>query len=99
METLIGILIVLVLFYIWLILPHQLEARRHKKVLSMVRPGDEVVTQGGLVGKITSLEERVVHLEVAPGVVIRVHRDFLYRIVAPPPETDQETDTPRPASG
>ncbi|MBI3287100.1 MAG: preprotein translocase subunit YajC [Chloroflexi bacterium] len=86
MQTLITLVIALVLFYIWLILPQQLEARRHRKVLQMAKVGDRVITQGGLVGRIIELEERVVHLEIAPGVVVLVHRDFLYRLVAPEPE-------------
>lgn len=83
MQTLILILITLVLFYLFIILPQQLEARRHRKVLQKAGVGTEVVTQGGLVGKITAVEGMVVHLEIAPGVVVRVHRDFLYRLVAP----------------
>lgn len=93
METLILILITLVLFYIFIILPQQLETRRHKKLLHMVREGDQVVTQGGLVGKVTALEERVVHLEIAPGVVVRVHRDFLYRLVVVEPGAEREKGT------
>lgn len=94
MQTLILILITLILIYLFLILPQQFEAGRHKKVLRMAGVGDRVVTSGGLVGRITAVEEKVIHLEIAPGVVVTVHRDFIYRLVAPEPEaTGQESST------
>lgn len=53
------------------------QRRRQRKVAQVqasLQVGDEVMTSAGLLGRITRLEERVVHLEIAPGVVARLDR-------------------------
>ena len=62
------------LMYFLLIRPQQKRAKDHKKVLSELKQGDEVVTNGGIVGKITSVDETFVDLEIASGVTVKVQR-------------------------
>jgi len=62
------------LMYFLLIRPQQKRAKDHKKVLSELKKGDEVVTNGGVVGKIISVDESFVSLEVASGVVLKVQK-------------------------
>ncbi len=63
-----------VLMYFLLIRPQQKRAKDHKKVLSELKKGDEVVTNGGIVGKITSVDESFADLEVAAGVTVKVQK-------------------------
>ena len=63
-----------VLMYFLLIIPQQKRAKDHKKVLSELKKGDEVVTNGGIVGKITSVDESFADLEVAAGVTVKVQK-------------------------
>jgi preprotein translocase subunit YajC len=62
------------LMYFLLIRPQQKRAKDHKKVLSELKKGDEVVTNGGIVGKINSVDETFVDLEIASGVTVKVQK-------------------------
>jgi len=75
MDQQIFILIAMfALMYFLLIRPQQKRAKDHEKVLRELKKGDEVVTNGGVVGKITSVDESFVSLEVASGVVLKVQK-------------------------
>ena len=63
-----GLIAVLfVIFYFLLIRPQQKEAKRHRALLSELKKGDEVLTSGGLIGRIHSLDEKEVVLDVGVG--------------------------------
>ena len=63
-----------VLLYFLLIRPQQNRAKDHKKLLKALKKGDEVVTNGGIVGVVNSVEESFVALEIAEGVVVKVQK-------------------------
>ena len=63
-----------VLMYFLLIRPQQKRAKDHKNLLKTLKKGDEVVTNGGVVGKITSVHESFAELEIAEGVVVKVQK-------------------------
>ncbi len=62
------------LMYFLLIRPQQKRAKDHKKVLSELKKGDEVVTNGGIIGKVTSVDETFIDLEIASGVTVKVQK-------------------------
>jgi preprotein translocase subunit YajC len=75
-------------FYLFMIRPQKRKARQHEDLVSALVPGDEVVTIGGIVGYIKSIEEDAVNLEIADGCVVRVLRQAIGRKVeAPSPGT------------
>ncbi len=59
-------------FYFLMIRPQQKQAREHKKLISELKKGDEVVTQGGLIGTVHQVEDRTVILDVGAGTKVRV---------------------------
>ena len=63
-----------VLLYFLLIRPQQKRAKDHKKLLSELKKGDEIVTNGGVVGKINFVDESFAALEIAEGVVVKVQK-------------------------
>ena len=63
-----------VLLYFLLIRPQQKRAKDHKKLLKTLKKGDEIVTNGGVVGKINSVDESFATLEIAEGVVVKVQK-------------------------
>ena len=63
-----------VLMYFLLIRPQQKRAKDHKNLLKELKKGDEVVTNGGVVGKINSVDESFATLEIAEGVVVKVQK-------------------------
>ena len=74
---LIGILpmiLIFVVFYFLLIRPQQKRAKEHKAMVAELSKGDEVVTNGGTLGKITDVDENFVTVEIAEGVNVKVQR-------------------------
>jgi len=73
-TTVIPLVFLFVIFYFLLIRPQTKKASEHQKLLTNLKRNDEVVTNGGLLGRIVELSERVVTLEIAPNVRVRVER-------------------------
>ena len=63
-----------VLMYFLLIRPQQKRAKDHKNLLKTLKKGDEVVTNGGVVGIVNSVDESFAELEIAKGVVVKVQK-------------------------
>ena len=63
-----------VLMYFLLIRPQQKRAKEHKKLLKELKKGDEVVTNGGVIGKVTSVDESFATLEISDGVIVKVQK-------------------------
>ncbi len=63
-----------VIFYFLLFRPQQKRAKEHQNLLSKLATGDEVVTTGGLLGKVIEVGESFVTLEIADGVRIKVQK-------------------------
>jgi len=68
------LILVFIIFYILLIRPQQKKAKEHQRMLGQLKKNDDVMTSGGIYGKVVTLADTVVTLEVAPNVRIRVHR-------------------------
>lgn len=73
----IPLLLIFVVFYFLLIRPQMKRAKEHKKMTEALAKNDEVVTTGGLLGKIARIDESFVTLEVAEGVEIKVQRSAI----------------------
>ncbi len=68
------IVLVFVIFYFLLIAPARKKQKRHQQMLSELKPGDRVVTQGGIRGTVSSVSDDVVQLKIADQVKIDVDR-------------------------
>ncbi len=67
-------LIFLALMWFLLVRPQKERVRRQQQLVASLEVGDEVVTAGGIVGRIVSLDDDEAHIEVSPGVVMRFLR-------------------------
>jgi preprotein translocase subunit YajC len=65
---------IFVVFYFLLIRPQQKRAKEAKMMLEALQKGDEVITAGGIVGKISKLAEQYATIEIAPNTEITVQR-------------------------
>ena len=65
---------IFILFWFLLIRPQQKKAKLHNQMISELQKGDEVVTSGGILGKISKVADQLVHLEIADNVVITVQK-------------------------
>ncbi len=62
------------IFYFLLIRPQQKKAKEHQNMVKALGVGDEVVTSGGILGKIVEVGDQFITLEIAPNVQIKVQR-------------------------
>ncbi|MEG3176091.1 preprotein translocase subunit YajC [Sphingomonas sp. RB3P16] len=66
------LLLVFVVFYFLILRPQQKRAREQAATIGAVKKGDSVVTAGGVVGKVTKVEDAFVEVEIAPSIKIKV---------------------------
>ena len=64
----------LVLFYFFLIRPQSKRAKEQKSMVAALSKGDEVLTQGGILGKITKVSDSFISVEISNNVVINVQK-------------------------
>lgn len=68
------LILIFVVFYFLLIRPQSKRAKEHRKMVAELKAGDEVVTSGGVLGRITEAGEQFLKVEVADGVELKVQR-------------------------
>ncbi len=66
-----------VIFYFLMIRPQQKRVKEHKAKLDAVKKGDEVITGGGLHGKVVKVDDEAVEIEIAPGVKVKAVKSML----------------------
>jgi preprotein translocase subunit YajC len=71
---LLPIVLMFVLLYFLMIRPQMKRAKEHKQMVEALQKGDEVITAGGVVGRISRMGEAYVSLEIAPNTEISVQR-------------------------
>lgn len=82
-NTIAPLILIFVVFYFLLIRPQQRRAKEHREMLASVRRGDQVVTGGGFLGKVTKvLNENEIEIELAEGVRVRALKGTLQNIVS-----------------
>ena len=83
MQAFVFLIPMLALFYALLIRPQRRQVAAHQALVAALGEGDDVVTVGGILGTIRSIEDGIIGLEVAPGTTIRVARNAISRKVSP----------------
>jgi preprotein translocase subunit YajC len=72
---------IFVVFYFLLIRPQQKRAKETKAMLEALQKGDEVVTAGGVVGRVTKLTDQYASIEVAPNTEMTVQRQAIAQLL------------------
>jgi preprotein translocase subunit YajC len=83
-DQIMGLLpfvVIFILFYFMLIRPQMKRAKDQKKMIETLQKGDEVITAGGLLGKITKVNEQYVSLEIADNVTIQVQKQTIQTLL------------------
>jgi len=73
-QGIIMMLAMFAIFYFLLIRPQQKKAKEHQRMIEALKKGDEVVTNGGLIGKVTAVSGKTMTIEVSEKVRVRVVR-------------------------
>jgi len=71
------IILIFVVFYFLLIRPQQKKAKDHRTLLSNLKEGDQVMTSGGIYGRITGIRDDKVTLEISDKVRVKVNRGHI----------------------
>ena len=74
-------ILIFVVFYFLLIRPQQKKAKEHRAMLTALQKGDEVVTAGGVVGRVSKLSDQYATIEVAPSVEMNVQRSAIQQLL------------------
>ena len=77
------LLVIFGIMYFLLIRPQQKKLKEHQAMLSALRRGDQVITQGGIMGKVTKVKDdsNEVEVEIATGVNVRVIKSTIATVV------------------
>ena len=80
-SSILMLVVFFAIFWFLLIRPQQKKNKVLRKMLSELSKGDEVVTNGGVIGKIAKIDDTFVDLEVAENVIIKVQRNAVANIL------------------
>ncbi len=75
------LIVIVAVFYFMLIRPQTKRAKEHRQLVAQLSKGDEVVTNGGLLGRITAVTESFVTLELADGVQVKLQRQSVTNVM------------------
>lgn len=77
------LILIFVIMYFLLIRPQQKKVKEHQGMVAALRRGDQVVTQGGMIGKVTKVKDAgEVELEIASGVKVRVVQSTIAQVLS-----------------
>lgn len=83
LTSFIPLILIFAIMYFLLIRPQQKKLKDHKKMVEALRRGDQVVTQGGLIGKVVKVKDGdEIEVEIAEGVKVRVVRATIAQVIS-----------------
>ena len=74
-------LLILVIFYVLMIRPQQKRVKEHQASIAAIKKGDEVITGGGIRGKVTKVTDDEAEVEIAQGIRVRVVKGTLSQVL------------------
>jgi preprotein translocase subunit YajC len=82
-ASFVPLILIFGIMYFLLIRPQQKKLKEHKAMVAALRRGDEVLTQGGIIGKVTKVnDDGVLEVEIAPTVKVRVPRHTVQQVMS-----------------
>ncbi|MGC9369888.1 MAG: preprotein translocase subunit YajC [Paracoccaceae bacterium] len=82
-TSFVPLILIFAIMYFLLIRPQQKKMKEHKAMVDALRRGDQVVTQGGIIGKVSKVKEGdEVEVEIAEGVKVRVVRATISQVLS-----------------
>ena len=79
---LVPLILIFAIMYFLLIRPQQKKAKEHRAMVKALRRGDQVVTQGGVIGKVVKVkDENELEVEIADGVKVRVVQSTIVQVL------------------
>ena len=81
LGSMLPLILMFVVLYFVMIRPQMKRQKEHKAMIDALAKGDEVVTGGGMVGRVSKMGESYLHVEVANGVEIQVQRGAIVQVL------------------
>ena len=81
LMSLLPLVLMFVVLYFIMIRPQMKRQKEHKAMIESLAKGDEVITSGGMIGRIAKLGESYMHIEVAGGVEVQVQRSAVVQVL------------------
>ncbi|MFN0115931.1 MAG: preprotein translocase subunit YajC [Paracoccaceae bacterium] len=83
MAQFVPLILIFVIMYFLLLRPQQRKMKEHKAMIEALRRGDQVVTSGGIIGKVTNVkQDGEVEVEIATGVKVRVVKSTISQVLS-----------------
>jgi preprotein translocase subunit YajC len=79
--SLLPLVLMFVVLYFIMIRPQMKRQKEHKAMVEALSKGDEIVTAGGMLGKVSKMGETYIHIEVANGVELQVQRSAVVQVL------------------
>lgn len=101
LSTLLPILLIGVVFYLLIMRPARNRQRKQAEMMSALAPGTKVMTTAGVYGTLVSIDDEDAEVEIAPGVVIRVVKAAIGKVVeveSTPSEPAPPAEPPAPSA-
>jgi preprotein translocase subunit YajC len=70
-----------ILFYFFLIRPQSKRQKEHRQMVAELQKGEEVITTGGILGKVTSINDDFITMEIAPDVSLSIQKNAVQTIM------------------
>jgi preprotein translocase subunit YajC len=81
LMQMLPLVLIFVVFYFLLIRPQTKRAKEHRAMVAALAVGDEVVTGGGLLGKVTEVSDQFLTVEIADGVAVKIQRHTVQSVL------------------
>jgi preprotein translocase subunit YajC len=82
LMSFVPILLIFVIMYFLMIRPQQKKVKEHKAMVGALRRGDQVVTSGGLIGKVAKVTDNELEVELAPNDKVKVVRSTIAQVLS-----------------
>jgi len=92
LVNLLPIALMFIILYFLMIRPQQKRAQEHETMVQNLKRGDDIVTNGGIHGRIQAIAEKILTVEVAPNVRIRLDRDQVASVLRAARAEDRDKD-------
>ncbi len=79
--SMLPLVLMFVVLYFVMIRPQMKKQKEHRSMIDALAKGDEIVTAGGLIGKVSKLGESYVSVELAPGVEVQAQRSAVVQVL------------------
>ncbi len=92
LAQLMPLIIIVVVFYFLLIRPQKKRQQQHLAMINSLKVGDDVITNGGILGKVSVVLEHEVELEIAAGVNIKIRKNAITTLASAEKEVEEKAN-------